>query len=338
MLPSNKARPRRREARLQRQSDVSAYDEFEEYRAQATGRYSRLTSRRLNCGGSLPSVNVEESVDMDHVPTAALGASAGGRAPEQRPYLNPHDGQLSVPLSPLIQRSHSTGNCGNFYPVSPKSPTKMNPNRFFTSVKNKLEECDQSSSEMTSQKSRNTSLDVPTVSKCPSAPHSRSNSFKRKKTKETNAPTGSGGGSIQERTTSMPSISKNPRRPSNLPLNALHLHPSSADSAADEFERVRNFMTSRKGIINCGDSFRRSNSSLRSAESWGSCDDAPLPPSGAYPQHRSPTKLADPKAVPLHRVLILGGPGVGKTTLAQQFITSDCLVNVEVIGGTCVRT
>ena len=336
MMQTKQDCQRRREAKLQRQCDVSAYDEFDIYCAQATGRCDpRLTSRQVKGGGSLPSVNIEESADVctsdvctsdstgcDHNLNIAVTSSS----PSTR-CVTGHDGQLGVTLSPLIQRSHSAGNDASFYALSPRTPSKNTTTRFFTSVKNKLEAYDENNCDTASQRSQyNTSLDVPAVSKCPSAPHSRSNSLKRKKVRDTCKQDVT---LIQERTASMPVINNQHRRPSHLPLNATLLHPSSADST-DEWERVRNFMTSRKGIINCGDSFRRSNSSLRSAESWGS-DDVVHPSGGSF--HPGVGRMSDARPVPLHRVLIIGGPGVGKTTLAQQFITSDCLVNVELLGG-----
>lgn len=97
-------------------------------------------------------------------------------------------------------------------------------------------------------------------------------------------------------------------------------------------------MTVVVGIVNCGDSFRRSTSSLRSMGSWGSGSHGSEDNYGPFlglPQTSigNSGSFDGGAAVPLHRVVILGGPGVGKTTLAQQFVTSECLVNVESVGG-----
>ncbi|CAB0016836.1 unnamed protein product [Nesidiocoris tenuis] len=64
------------------------------------------------------------------------------------------------------------------------------------------------------------------------------------------------------------------------------------------------------GIINRGDSFRRKRSRSNSL--------AETPP----PQHLSPLPSPEPSA---YKVAMLGVPGVGKTALVSQFMTSECI-------------
>ena len=87
--------------------------------------------------------------------------------------------------------------------------------------------------------------------------------------------------------------------------------------------RVRTFLTTPKGIVNCGDSY--SSISMRSLSSSG-CREADGGGGGGE-------DTVEEKAPPLHKAVILGAPGTGKTTLAQQMITSECLVNNDVLTG-----
>ena len=322
---------RNREARLQRQAEV--VDEFDQLCAIATGGESTRPasgSQRLTFGGSLPSFHLENNSPSpveppeDNNPANLIG--------DFRDKL-----RLHVPAAPMMmQRCHSDGECGSLNHLgvgselssgatTPRSPARASPNKFFNNVKNLLESCESSCSKgsCVSPPSSPPMLGIP---KCPTAPHSRSSSLKKKKKKQLIRQE-----EMKDRTSSMPSINKRlstQRRPCQLPLSPMHLQPSTDD----DWERVRNFMTSPKGIINCGDSFRRSNSSLRSLGSWGSgshgSEDLGLLGCGS-----SFGRTDTQESVPSHKVVILGGPGVGKTTLAQQFVTSECLVNVESVGG-----
>jgi hypothetical protein len=68
------------------------------------------------------------------------------------------------------------------------------------------------------------------------------------------------------------------------------------------------------GIINRGDSFRRRRSRSNS-----------LAPTS--PMHHPVEEVlpANPGPVDSHKVLMLGAPGVGKTSLISQFKTSECI-------------
>lgn len=93
---------------------------------------------------------------------------------------------------------------------------------------------------------------------------------------------------------------------------------------------VRNFTISSRGLVNRGDSFkRRSNASLASdAGSSSSAHDAQGSPRTPGSRHRTmSTTSQDSNGVSQPqssvRVLLIGPPGVGKTALMQQFLTSD---------------
>ena len=84
-------------------------------------------------------------------------------------------------------------------------------------------------------------------------------------------------------------------------------------------------MITPKGIVNCGDSFRNRscNSSQHSLVSYNSdmCVDVFHGSTGSLCS-QGPAK---------YRVGLLGAPAVGKTTLAQQFLTSECIVEKDSI-------
>ncbi|XP_013775876.1 uncharacterized protein LOC106460690 [Limulus polyphemus] len=96
-----------------------------------------------------------------------------------------------------------------------------------------------------------------------------------------------------------------------------------------DFQRLRNFCVTSKGVINRGDSFRSKSRITRN-----------ILPIGSQPPHNNTTKsnsVADMLPVPktqdvppvivtesvLHRVLIIGSPDVGKSSLTSQFSTSE---------------
>ncbi|KAJ1519368.1 hypothetical protein ONE63_004664 [Megalurothrips usitatus] len=86
----------------------------------------------------------------------------------------------------------------------------------------------------------------------------------------------------------------------------------------DEYYLLRNFAITGKGVVNRGDSVK----SRRSSADSNGC------PSPAE-RSRSPTKVVDSRVPPsdphVYRVVILGSQGVGKSSLVQQFSTSDFL-------------
>lgn len=116
--------------------------------------------------------------------------------------------------------------------------------------------------------------------------------------------------------------------------------PSAAAAAAEadpaDYLRVRRFQTSGKSIRNKGDSVKatRSTGSINGSASGASSTDevhvvvhAPLTPKASGGSERS---NGSDRTQTAYRVLILGGSGVGKTSLTQQFLTSDDVNEEEI--------
>ncbi|KAK0061788.1 GTP-binding protein Rit2, partial [Biomphalaria pfeifferi] len=148
-----------------------------------------------------------------------------------------------------------------------------------------------------------------------SAPHSRSSSFKNRPRPKLNL-------DIQlaqrPRTNSLPNA--------YLPLPDQFLQPEHSG-----IQRVRSFKTTSKGLINHGDSFKKSTNSLRSSGSAGSIPDGSnkLPrKSSCVSDESGPNSeeiqiVIHPSDLPVYRVLMMGASGVGKTALTRQFMTSE---------------
>lgn len=283
--------------------------------------------------GSLPCFQLEDE------------SGVSGGCPLTVDQLEECGGRLSVPASPLVKRAQSTDQNQKFHRstnisedstdnqllIEPKSPNsdrrlsgRLSPVNIFSNIRSLLEACEGCVSELSppeDYQSRYSNLSA-NMTQCASAPHSRSNSFRRKKSSQLHSVAmqhRATSVSLGERTSSMPSIKPKHSRPTTLQVQpTAHL---SMSASVEHVERVRSFVTSPRGIINCGDYFRsRSNSSLRSmSSSFGS--------TGSEARAFSSTD-ADYE-VPRHKILLLGGPGVGKSTLAQQFLSSECLINVE---------
>lgn len=108
----------------------------------------------------------------------------------------------------------------------------------------------------------------------------------------------------------------------------------------DEFEiyRVRSFCTNQKGIINRGDSFKIRSPMVRrpllvSHENLGSSALSEMSGSVAEGMDDKPED-AHPMGAPIiYRVLISGAQGVGKSSLTQQFMTSEYLGNMDYAPG-----
>ncbi|XP_054285799.1 GTP-binding protein GEM-like isoform X2 [Macrosteles quadrilineatus] len=79
--------------------------------------------------------------------------------------------------------------------------------------------------------------------------------------------------------------------------------------------RLRSFSFTSKGVVNRGDSFRRRRS--RSNSLLPSSPNPEQPPSSLSP--------APSPEVITYRLAMLGAPGVGKTALVSQFMTSECI-------------
>ncbi|XP_073946823.1 rad, Gem/Kir family member 3 [Choristoneura fumiferana] len=100
-----------------------------------------------------------------------------------------------------------------------------------------------------------------------------------------------------------------PRR-SNAFLDVPKTTHQPEEEPDEDSYRLRTFNTTQKGgIVNRGDSFRRRRSRSGSL--------APSPAQAPEPAER--------RAVALHRVAMVGAPGVGKTALISQFQTSECI-------------
>ena len=153
----------------------------------------------------------------------------------------------------------------------------------------------------------------------------RASSFKKPKAQ----PFDSSGnpGEMRPRTCSMPTRNTF-RKPRLLGHDALHL------DSDNEIYRLRSFSTTSKGIIvNTGDSFRsRSTSSVYSSGS----EQYPLSPSSRTSSSHSRDSFGiGPPTVPFS-VTVLGAPGVGKTALTQQFMTSEYLGGFDTSIGECI--
>ncbi|XP_039749142.1 uncharacterized protein LOC120625932 [Pararge aegeria] len=91
----------------------------------------------------------------------------------------------------------------------------------------------------------------------------------------------------------------------------------------EEYYRLRHFSITGKGVINRGDSLRsrRSRSNTSVASSASSTE--------AVTRASAPCSLASSRdssaGLSTYRVLVLGGPGVGKSSLVGQFMTSEYL-------------
>ncbi|XP_045112008.1 GTP-binding protein REM 2-like isoform X2 [Portunus trituberculatus] len=105
--------------------------------------------------------------------------------------------------------------------------------------------------------------------------------------------------------------------------------PRRRNSSADPSTgvcRLRQFsVTSRGGVVNRGDSFRprRSASNTSVTSTVSSCSRERLPSVGSVPSTPGCSKVPTPTAPPQHRVVMIGAPGVGKSTLITQFMTSE---------------
>lgn len=128
-----------------------------------------------------------------------------------------------------------------------------------------------------------------------------------------------------------------PRR-SSLPspsanfLSVSYEDINSRKENTEPLRRVRSFKTTQKGgIINRGDSFKRSSTSVNSTGSAYTNENAASAGSpgrqrvnSTHSKDSGTAESTGSSAVPLvYKVAILGDKGVGKTSLANQFMTSE---------------
>ena len=157
-----------------------------------------------------------------------------------------------------------------------------------------------------------------------------------------------GGGGIRRRTYSMPT--KNPyRRPRRdrsresrsprLSSGAEEDKDPEEEESDDDIVRVRTFSSSAKGFTNRGDSFKR-----RSTSNQTLCESAVLPQRANSFRQRTWSATSQGSSVGsggsssattprVHKVLVLGANGVGKTSLIQQFMTSEYMGNTDSVAG-----
>ncbi|ELT88624.1 hypothetical protein CAPTEDRAFT_216336 [Capitella teleta] len=283
-------------------------DYYELFCAQA-GRGRKLSSAD-EFGGSLPILKYQ----------AVKGATRPPLAKEAR--CNSSD-LLSVPESPHLRRAHSDLGADEQHQYS------VDPNResLIASCKQKLKNSKPVSLRLWSSfRSLVESCDNPSMCLSPesppydrqlntsSAPHSRSSSIKKKKHRKprTHNSADSADSNMRPRLSSMPS--KNGSQQSEKSKHA-------SMEMEDSF-RVRNFITTPRGIVNCGDSFR--SVSTTSIRSLVSCEST-----GQDSYGSASSLVGEANDCPPYKVLILGSHGVGKTTLAQQLLTSECIVEKQ---------
>lgn len=127
------------------------------------------------------------------------------------------------------------------------------------------------------------------------------------------------------------------RRRSSLPLpsSTPNLHKTSHDDVRDRLgekeaavRRVRSFKTTTKGIVNRGDSFRKKGGRVASTERIRyAYTPSPLP--SPSPARRIPLEVQiekppeNPADLSYFKVVVLGANGVGKSSITQQFMTSE---------------
>ena len=128
-----------------------------------------------------------------------------------------------------------------------------------------------------------------------------------------------------------------PPRPRTFSMPSSDVSRRLAD-ADDIFYRVRTFSTSSKRITNCGDSFKRraraAKASDQDSDTFGSLerlrglslDDTPTD---------STTSVCSGASA--YTVYVVGSPGVGKSSLITQFMTSDYLANTDPLQGKATR-
>ena len=136
---------------------------------------------------------------------------------------------------------------------------------------------------------------------------------------------------IRPRTSSMPSKG-NVKRPNTLSVNAAGdgATDQSPRENAEEYYILRTFSTSKKGLINRGDSFKRRKTPSTAAESDGGGGGGGGTVAALSAGTASSVGSVHSSVVsqpPVYRVLLLGASGVGKTTLLQQFTSSDYMAN-----------
>ena len=116
------------------------------------------------------------------------------------------------------------------------------------------------------------------------------------------------------------------------------------DLETEAIYRVRSFSTSGKTVINRGDSFKSCTTSSGHASIGGSVTSIPGEDSYFTQSRTSSVSSQGDKSdssscgipPPMYKVLMLGTHGVGKSSLAQQFTTSEYMGHVDTFPGKSV--
>ncbi|KAK2146597.1 hypothetical protein LSH36_595g02016 [Paralvinella palmiformis] len=288
--------------RLDSSDDDREIDYFELFCAQA-GWTRRLSSSR-DYGGSLPCIpprDVEQSTILD----------GSGQLHHIDAPLYSDEGYLTVPAGNLcMRRTHSDCGAEGFSEFTLSCPSKERTSkakRIWSSIKSLVDSCEGSPHCLSPPTSppfeQFGHLDYERHSRCSSAPHSRSSSVKKKRKSRLShvsptvtldlisdiRPRSSGTGTSPNRTR----IS----RPDDLRLDRNYR----AELDPDDWQRVRHFVITPKGIVNCGDSFRAKSlsSSVRSLCSLGGGSQGSVCSVASHDVQP-----------PIYKVLIIGATGV----------------------------
>ncbi|XP_067651732.1 GTP-binding protein Rit1-like [Haliotis asinina] len=155
-----------------------------------------------------------------------------------------------------------------------------------------------------------------------SAPHSRSCSFKNRPRPKLELDLAD----ARPRINSMPNCSVYLSLPDGL-HGDLRMFGQNAG-----FFRVRSFKTTSKGVVNHGDSFKkRSTVSLMSSGSTVTENEQRQRTLSVASEESTAVSGGSSAAPSYFRVVMLGAPGVGKTTLTRQFMTSEYMGSYDVI-------
>jgi Rad/Gem-related GTP binding protein 1 len=145
---------------------------------------------------------------------------------------------------------------------------------------------------------------------------------------------------VRRRTYSMPTKNRyrKPSSESGCDSTQSSRHSSQGDDD-DDLVRVRTFSTSARGIINRGDSFKRRSGVLQppsmesvqlQQQATGEEDVQRERTWSNTSQGSSAGSAASSCGTPpVHRVVVMGARGVGKTSIIQQFMTSEYMGNAD---------
>ncbi|XP_050396858.1 GTP-binding protein RAD [Patella vulgata] len=158
-----------------------------------------------------------------------------------------------------------------------------------------------------------------------SAPHSRASSFRKPRPPS------------NELEVIVPAFRRN--SVPNCAVNLLNVPDQEEDvkGSGGRLQRVRSFKTTSKGVVNRGDSFKKKSSrSLRLMTTGVDHRDQ----RGRYlaPEQEGSIHSHNSNAPSYYSVIVLGGAGVGKSTLTRQFMTSEYIDTSDTGGDSGVMT